>query len=294
MDILAKLKKIATHFNHSVTAVQRLSKIQEELGVPQHSIIQAVQTRWNSTLHMLVRMIDQKRAITAYSSDHGHFSCLSAEEWSIASNLAETLGPLEEVTLEFSRADSSTFCILPCTEVLHRLLESEGPTTRGIQTMRKAMLNSLQKRFSKVMGSKEVVLSCVLDPRYKERPLVPEMLTKVKTWLKEAMETSPPDSATETPPEESDPKRRTEDQVPSLLLLLRSTSETVEPEGIIEELERYFREPVIDRKSGNPYDWWKHNTNQFHQTVSFSKAVPLLSTLLCGERKSVQHHREYL
>ncbi|KAK0146083.1 Zinc finger BED domain-containing protein 4 [Merluccius polli] len=96
VDILAKLKKIATHFNHSVTALQRLSKIQEELGVPRHSIIQAVQTRWNSTLHMLVRMIEQRRAITAYASDHGHFSCLSAEEWSISSNLAETLGPLEE------------------------------------------------------------------------------------------------------------------------------------------------------------------------------------------------------
>ena len=71
------------------------------------------------------------------------------------------------------------------------------------------------------------------------------------------------------PSEESDPKRlRTEDHVPSLLdslydtVLLPSTSEAVEPEGIIEELERYFREPVIDRKSGNSYDWWKYNTNR--------------------------------
>uniref|UniRef100_A0A0K2VJE5 Zinc finger BED domaincontaining protein 4like [Oreochromis niloticus] n=1 Tax=Lepeophtheirus salmonis TaxID=72036 RepID=A0A0K2VJE5_LEPSM len=193
VNIMAKLKKIATDFHHSVTAVQRLSKIQEELGVPQHFIIQTVQTRWNSTLHMLVRMLEQKRSITAYASDHGHFSCLSDEEWSIASNLADTLGPLEEMTLEFSREDSSTSFILPCPVVLHRLLESEGPTTRSIQTM----LNSLQKMFSKVKDSKEVVLACVLDPRYKERPLVPEMLTKVKTWLEGAMEISPPDSATE-------------------------------------------------------------------------------------------------
>ena len=42
VDILANLKKIVTHFNHSVTGQQLLSKIQEELGVPQHSIIQAV------------------------------------------------------------------------------------------------------------------------------------------------------------------------------------------------------------------------------------------------------------
>ncbi|CAB4068208.1 ATPeV0B [Lepeophtheirus salmonis] len=85
-----------------------------------------------------------------------------------------------------------------------------------------------------------------------------------------AMETSPPDSATETPSEESDSKRlRIKDQVPSFLdplyntVLLPSPGEAVESEGIIEELQRYLREPVIDRKSENPYDWWKHNTNRF-------------------------------
>ena len=195
-------------------AQQHLSKIQEELGVPQHSIIQAVLMRWNSTLHMLMRMVEQKGAITAYASDHGHFSCLSAEEWSIASNLAETLWPLEEVTLEFSREDLFTSCILPCTAVLRRLLESEGPASRGIQTLRKTMPDSLQKRFAKVRDPKEVMLACVLDPRYKEHPLAPEIMTKVQIWLKEAMETSPPDSATETPSEESDLSRqRTEDPV---------------------------------------------------------------------------------
>lgn len=59
-DILAKLKSIATHFNYS--AQQWISVIQEEVGVPQHSIIQAVSIRWNSTLHMIVRMLEQKRA----------------------------------------------------------------------------------------------------------------------------------------------------------------------------------------------------------------------------------------
>ncbi|CAB4065058.1 unnamed protein product [Lepeophtheirus salmonis] len=228
VNIMAKLKKNATDFHHSVTAVQRLSKIQEELGVPQHFIIQTVQT-----------------------SDHGHFSCLSDEEWSIASNLADTLGPLEEMTLEFSREDSSTSFILPCPVVLHRLLESEGPTTRSIQTM----LNSLQKMFSKVKDSKEVVLACVLDPRYKERPLVPEMLTK-----------------------ESKPKRlRAEGQVNSFLetvyntVLLPSTGEAVEPEGIIEDLQRYLREPLIHRKSRNPYDWWKHSTNRFTRLSALAR-----------------------
>lgn len=59
LDIIAMLKSCATHFDHSVLAKQRLRAIQEELGLPKHSIIQAVQTRWNSTLHMLQRMFEQ-------------------------------------------------------------------------------------------------------------------------------------------------------------------------------------------------------------------------------------------
>lgn len=53
IDVIAILKKCATHFHHSILAKQRLRDIQRELGLPEHNIIQAVPTRWNSTLHML-------------------------------------------------------------------------------------------------------------------------------------------------------------------------------------------------------------------------------------------------
>lgn len=78
LDIIATWKSCAGHFGHSVLAKQRLREIQEELGLPTHSIIQAVQTRWNSTLHMLQRMFEQRRALNVYASDHGHIICPSA------------------------------------------------------------------------------------------------------------------------------------------------------------------------------------------------------------------------
>ncbi|KAJ8342733.1 hypothetical protein SKAU_G00326610 [Synaphobranchus kaupii] len=67
-------------------------------------------------------------------------------------------------TLEWSKADSSASCIIPCAAVLRRLLEECGPTTRGIQTLRNTMRKSLDKRFSKMEECKEVVLACLLDP----------------------------------------------------------------------------------------------------------------------------------
>ncbi len=112
LNILSVMRSCTTHFNHSLLAKQRLAVIQQDLGLPAHSIIQAVPTRWNSTLHMLVRMLEQKRPLNIYASEHGGFNSLSAEQWNIVSNLIETLSLVEEVTLEMSHYESSASCII--------------------------------------------------------------------------------------------------------------------------------------------------------------------------------------
>ncbi len=45
LNILSVMRSCATHFNHSLLAKQRLAVIQQDLGLPAHSIIQAVPTR---------------------------------------------------------------------------------------------------------------------------------------------------------------------------------------------------------------------------------------------------------
>ena len=43
-------KKIVTHFKHSVVATTSLRERQITMNVPQHSLLQEVPTRWNSTV----------------------------------------------------------------------------------------------------------------------------------------------------------------------------------------------------------------------------------------------------
>lgn len=112
MDIVTKLKSSASHFNHSVLAKQHLAVIQKDLDLPQHSIIQAVATHWNSTLHMLERMLEQKHALNVYAGEHGKISTLTADQWALVFYLIATLGPLEHVTLETSRSKASISCII--------------------------------------------------------------------------------------------------------------------------------------------------------------------------------------
>ena len=140
-----------------------------------------------------------------------------------------------------------------------------------------------------------MVLACLLDPRYKERPLSPETLDQAKAWVMEEAQRNPPETQGDTAcEEEGDPKRQRveEGRAHSVLdslydSMLSSTTQDEEPEEIIEELERYMREPVIDRKKGNPLEWWKSNGFRF-------KGLPgLARRYLCCPPSSVPSERVF-
>lgn len=58
--LIKKSRKIVGHFKHSEQACRYLSKCQETCAVPHHSLIQDIETRWNSTFLMLERLVEQK------------------------------------------------------------------------------------------------------------------------------------------------------------------------------------------------------------------------------------------
>ena len=100
-------------------------------------------------------------------------------------NLIDTLSPLEQVTLEMSRPDSSISCIIPSIAVLKMLLEVEGAKTRGIKTLCNTMLDSLKARFEKADKTKCLVLATLIDPCYRGYALAPGALSNAKDWIKE-------------------------------------------------------------------------------------------------------------
>ncbi|KAM8884299.1 pogo transposable element with ZNF domain isoform 5-T5 [Synchiropus picturatus] len=150
MNVIAMIETCVKHFSHSADARRHLSEIQKDLNLPSHGMIQSTPTRWNSTLHMLARVLEQKRALSVYASEYGGFTSLSADQWLIVSNLVETLKPIEEATLQMSHYESSISCVIPSVQVLRMLLKNEELSSLGIQSMRQEMLESLNRRYAKV------------------------------------------------------------------------------------------------------------------------------------------------
>lgn len=62
-DIIHKIKKIVAYFHKSTKATENLTVNQKRINLPNHKLIQHVQTRWNSVYYMLERYLEQYEAI---------------------------------------------------------------------------------------------------------------------------------------------------------------------------------------------------------------------------------------
>ena len=96
---LEKCSAIVRFFNHSTRATDKLKEVQNQLNLPQHKLIQSVDTRWNSVLYMIDRLYEQQQAITTALCLLGRNNmCLSDGEWSHIRQAIDVLRPFEEAT----------------------------------------------------------------------------------------------------------------------------------------------------------------------------------------------------
>ena len=122
-------RKLVTHFKHSVVASTALKEKQIQLKVEQHHLIQDVSTRWNSTLFMIERLIEQKVTIyavlhdSAVSIDQYQQLYLKDDHWLLLDQLAnKVLKPLQMATTVFGyEFNVSSSIIYP---VLHGLIQN--------------------------------------------------------------------------------------------------------------------------------------------------------------------------
>lgn len=104
VNLLSQCRRLVGHFKHSAHSTKILKQCQKTTGVPQHRLIQDEPTRWNSALHMLKRLQEQKRAILLTSSDL-HLPELTGQQWSLIDNLIPILDIFDSATLQVSTSN---------------------------------------------------------------------------------------------------------------------------------------------------------------------------------------------
>ncbi|KAJ8353287.1 hypothetical protein SKAU_G00208540 [Synaphobranchus kaupii] len=302
-DAVASGRQIVGHFKHSPLAYSRLQDIQLEMNMPPKRLQQDVKTRWNSTYYMIESLVEQKRALSAYTADHELPTTLTTSQWGLLEKTMTCLKPFEEFTRKVSSATASTADVIPSVTVLKRLLSMETEADSGVKTMKKTLLEAVNKRFSTVENEPLYALSTLLDPRYKDRfftsadsakrgkdALAKELEEDVRTTTTDGAQASEPvgkaprvETAAAAAPSSSsssnfmnefDKIRMEHEEGPGTA----STSSTAV------QLHSYFTEETIP-STDDPYKYWAVN----HQRLPGPAAAAF--RYLCAPCTSVESER---
>ena len=319
INLLAKCRRLATHFNHSALACTELKSLQEvqDPGTTPLLPVQDVPTRWNSAYLMVERVVRLKRAIQLYLSDHDNLPTITANEWQLCERLLHILKPFFDLTKEMSGEYSILSDVIPNIATLELFLSKIGQGDQGVQTTREELLRALRTRFLSpeaealnVMHEKEYVTATCIDPRYKHHffPTADDK-QQAKAWLVEELllvhqkshaEHESNDQQANLPPDSPQRKRTKEDdlfrscfmeiatQQEAAIASTTSTGQSgrrVSLQDVVQEVDPFLSLPLINRKS-DPLEWWK-NANQFPRMQELARK------LLCTPSSSVFSERMY-
>lgn len=188
LQLIAKLKKIATHFNHSLVAQAELTEIQKNhLNQSPLSVIQDWPTRWNSTFYMMERFSKLKDSLVLYLSANP-IAIISPEDWMNIQKYVQLMQPFEEITRNLSSSQISISSVIPLIQVALTTLQQEEakPTTSeqviNFTTKLRDELNS-SVRFGNLVEDDKYTIATYLDPRYKSHFFTSVVAEQVESKL---------------------------------------------------------------------------------------------------------------
>ncbi|KAJ8886215.1 hypothetical protein PR048_012424, partial [Dryococelus australis] len=162
-SLLKTCRSIVGHYKHSTKSREMLQSLQKKLRLPEHSLIQMVDTRRNSTYIMLERLHEQKEAVAA-DLPHCGKECLTAQEWNLIAGYVTILQPLFLATKELCRENVPTLSMVR-ESFINYISSRTGEQGSGIRLAR-ALLKSLTARFHYIRDSRTHLIATTLDPRF--------------------------------------------------------------------------------------------------------------------------------
>uniref|UniRef100_A0A7M4F2J3 BED-type domain-containing protein n=1 Tax=Crocodylus porosus TaxID=8502 RepID=A0A7M4F2J3_CROPO len=176
--LISKCRKVAGYFHRSVKGGKMLRDKQAELNIPQHKIMQDVETRWNSTYLMLERLMEQQKAIheMALLGEIGISGPFNRAEWDTISQILVVLKPFLEATETLSASDALLSQVIPTVKELQSQMESfQGisvpgwgkPLSPDVQALVRRLKEGIRKRLDPLQSSTVHVLAAMCDPRVK-------------------------------------------------------------------------------------------------------------------------------
>uniref|UniRef100_A0A8C5MMN9 Zinc finger BED-type containing 4 n=2 Tax=Leptobrachium TaxID=161697 RepID=A0A8C5MMN9_9ANUR len=257
-NLLSIARKICERVHRSTKAKEKLSELQNEYGLPQHALIQDVPSKWNTSFHMLERLIEQKRAIDEMSIECNFRELISCDQWEVMQSVCHALKPFEAARREMSMHMATLSQVIPMIHILNRKIEMLFEETMGIDTMLKSLKEAMVCRLSSTLHDPRYIFATLLDPRYKASLFAEEEAEEYKQGLIRELEIL--SSTSDDAPvlngcvKNSPPKSKGDENIWSLMANLKKSKTVKEklPEDIVFV---YLEEEVLEHNC-DPLTYW--------------------------------------
>lgn len=161
-------------------AKHALTKMQEQLGLNQLSLIQSCKTRWDSVYMMLDRLFTNRCAVTNALADRSITNVtiakkleISESDWTKMETVVALLKPLQVVTTIFCGETHSPVSIVKplISKVIEKHLKINEYDSEVIISFKQTVVSQLKGRFklnnlTNTISSRQV--ASFVDPRYKD------------------------------------------------------------------------------------------------------------------------------
>ncbi|XP_062404697.1 E3 SUMO-protein ligase ZBED1-like [Sardina pilchardus] len=170
VDVAIKAcRSVVQGFNHSWKRRRELAKIQMEMNIPQHTLVQDVVTRWGSTYDMVSRFVEQHAAVAAtlMADRNTRHLVLKGAYISTLEDTARVLKPLRAFTDSLSSETCISVSALKpvLLHLTEDILAMEDGDSNLVGSMKSAIKQDLLSRYLDPKIADLVIMTCALDPR---------------------------------------------------------------------------------------------------------------------------------
>ncbi|XP_065261466.1 zinc finger BED domain-containing protein 4 [Emys orbicularis] len=261
-NLLSIARKICERVHRSAKAKEKLAELQKEYELPQHQLIQDVPSKWNTSFHMLERLIEQKRAIDEMSIECSFRELISCDQWVVMQSVCHALKPFEVASREMSTHMSTLSQVIPMIHILNRKIEMLFEETMGIDTMLKSLKEAMASRLSSTLHDPRYIFATLLDPRYKTSLFTEEEAEQYKLDLIRELEilssTSDDDKPVSNGCDIGSPSTNScgEDNLWSLMADMKKSKDLKEKAKLPEEMVLSYLEEEVLEHNCDPLTYW--------------------------------------
>ncbi|XP_057271769.1 zinc finger BED domain-containing protein 4 [Pezoporus wallicus] len=261
-NLLSIARKICERVHRSAKAKEKLAELQKEYELPQHQLIQDVPSKWNTSFHMLERLIEQKRAIDEMSIECSFRELISCDQWEVMQSVCHALKPFEAASREMSTHMSTLSQVIPMIHILNRKIEMLFEETMGIDTMLKSLKEAMVSRLSSTLHDPRYIFATLLDPRYKTSLFTEEEAEQYKQDLIRELEimssTSDDDKPVSNGCDSGSPSTNAygEDNLWSLMGDMKKTKDPKGRTKLPEEMVLSYLEEEVLEHNCDPLTYW--------------------------------------